>query len=178
MSRRIGFAFGMVFPPDDLLSEWLATLSLAFNDLALVHEQIEIDRETPHKYFYWLRLAIAHFFEAAKYLDETAEIGEVKAFVATLSEEAQEQYQACLDRYRTHETSMQRLRNQAAFHYPRLQPGRANRPMRKVLEELAADTGQIQKAEIGTIRGCSSGLSLQVISTARVGDNGSRISPH
>ncbi len=38
MSPRIGFAFGRVFPADDLLSEWVATLALAFNDLAFVHE--------------------------------------------------------------------------------------------------------------------------------------------
>lgn len=153
MNPRIGFVFGRVFPTDDLLSEWIATLALSFNDLALVHERIEIDHETPHKFFYWLRLAIAHFFEAAKYLDGTAEIHDVKAYVATLPKEARAHYETCLDRYRTQQTPTQRLRNQAAFHYPRLQPGRTNRPMKNVLEELAGEVGEIDKVEGGTVRG-------------------------
>lgn len=153
MSPRIGFVFGRVFPADDLLSEWVATLALAFNDLALVHERIELDHESEHKFFYWLRLAIAHFFEAAKYLDDTSEIEDVKAFVATLPKEAQGYYEQCLDRYRTQQTPTQRLRNQAAFHYPRLQAGRANRSMKRVLEQLSGETGHIQKVEEGTVRG-------------------------
>jgi hypothetical protein len=144
---------GLVFPADDLLSEWTATLAVAFNDISLVHEQLESDHETPHKFFYWLRLAIAHFFEAAQYLDATSDIDEVKSFVSTLSAEAQGNYEACLAGYRTQQTPIQRLRNQAAFHYPRLQPHRANRPMKRVLERLASETGQIEKSERGTVRG-------------------------
>lgn len=149
---RTGFVFGVVFPPDDLLAEWVATLALAFNDLALVHDRIEADHEIPHRFFYWLRLAIAHFYEAAKYLDESAEVDEVKSFVATLPTDAQERYETCLERYREQQTPTQRLRNQAAFHYARLQPTRQNRPMKKVLEGLAGETGQIDKGERGTIR--------------------------
>lgn len=152
MSPRIGFAFGRVFPPDDLLSEWVATLALAFNDLALVHDRIEADAETPHRFFYWLRLAIAHFYEAAKYLDDTAEVDEVKAFVATLPADAQKHYETCLEQYKEQQTPVQRLRNQAAFHYPRLQPTRHNRPMKKVLDSLAGEAGQIDRAEQDTIR--------------------------
>ncbi|MEP6978667.1 MAG: hypothetical protein ABI948_11505 [Thermoleophilia bacterium] len=100
MSPRIGFAFGRVFPADDLLSEWVATLALAFNDLALVHDRIEADAETPHRFFYWLRLAIAHFYEAAKYLEDTAEVDEVRAFVATLAGDARKHYETCLEQYR------------------------------------------------------------------------------
>jgi hypothetical protein len=152
MSPRIGFVFGMVFPTDDLLSEWVATLALAFNDLALVQDRIVADAETPHRFFYWLRLAIAHFYEAAKYLDDTAEVDEVKAFVATLPAEAQQHYETCLERYREQQTPVERLRNQAAFHYPRLQPNRQNRPMKKVLASLADEAGQIDKGEQNRLR--------------------------
>jgi hypothetical protein len=152
VSPRVGFAFGLVFPADELLAEWVATLSLAFNDLALAHERLEADHETPHRFFYWLRLAIAHFYEAAMYLDDASEVPEVKEFVASLSPEAQQHYATCLARYRERETPTMRLRNQAAFHYPRLQPGRQNRPMRRVLTGLADEMGQIDKGGEGTIR--------------------------
>jgi hypothetical protein len=150
---KVGFQFGMVFPADDLVSEWLATLSMAFNDLALVWERMVADQDVAHRFFYWLRLAIAHFYEVAKYLDDTSEVDEVRAFIATLSPEAQEAYATCLARYREHETPAVRLRNQSAFHYPPLQPGRANRPMRKVLEDLAGKEGTIDKGATGTIGG-------------------------
>jgi hypothetical protein len=145
VSPRVGFVFGLAFPADDLLSEWTATLALAFNDVSLVYERMEADKDIPHRFFYWLRLALAHFFEAAKYLDETAEVLEVKAFVGSLGNEAQEHYATCLARYREQQTPTQRLRNQAAFHYPRLQPTRQNRPMKKVLAALAGEMGVIDK---------------------------------
>lgn len=152
MSPRTGFLFSTVFPADDLLSEWTATLALAFNDLSVVHVRMEEDHGAPHKFFYWLRLAIAHFYEAAKYLDETSTIPEVTTFVAQLSPEAQGHFGACLSRYRERATPTLRLRNQAAFHYPALAPGRANRPMRKVLQGLAAETGQFDSGKTGQIR--------------------------
>jgi hypothetical protein len=142
----------MVFPADDLLSEWTATLALAFNDLSLVHARMEEDHGTPHKFFYWLRLGIAHFYEAAKFLDDTSTIPEVTAFVSQVGPEAQGHYEACLLRYREQATPTLRLRNQAAFHYPALAPGRANRPMKKVLEGLASGTGQFDGGGTNTIR--------------------------
>lgn len=153
MSPRIGFVFSMVFPPDDLLSEWVATLALAFNDLSLVHTRIEEDHATPHKFFYWLRLAIAHFYEAGKFLDETSAIPEVAEFVAGLSPEAQGYFETCLTHHRERATPTLRLRNQAAFHYPTLSPDRANRPMKKVLESLSGETGQIDRGGSDTVRG-------------------------
>jgi hypothetical protein len=153
VGQVIRFEMPLVFPADDVVSEWLATLALAFNDISLANDQLDQDREILHRFFYWLRLAIAHFFETAKFLDETAEVAEVKAFVATLPEETQEHYRTCLEKYRAQETPVQRLRNQALAHYPRLQPNRARRPMRRALEELAGESGQIYRSDEGTIRG-------------------------
>src|SRR5262249_47397644 len=104
-------------------------------------------------FFYWLRLAIAHFYEAAQFLDETSEIPEVKAFVARLPAEAQQHYATCLEKYRAQEQPILRLRNQSVFHYPRLQPGRKRRPMARALEELEGEAGEILKSDEGTIRG-------------------------
>jgi hypothetical protein len=77
----------------------------------------------------------------------------VKAFVSELPADAQEHYRTCLEKYRAQQTPIQRLRNQASFHYPRLQPGRTNRPMRRALRQLAAEKCEIDKSEAGTIRG-------------------------
>jgi hypothetical protein len=48
MSRK-GFMFSSAFPADDLLSEYVATLAVAFNDLSHVHVRIEEDADVPHK---------------------------------------------------------------------------------------------------------------------------------
>jgi hypothetical protein len=69
------FRFGGVFPVDDPVSEWVATIALAFNDIALVHGQFDEAFEGPaFRYLYLLRISLGHFNEAAKYLDDTAEI--------------------------------------------------------------------------------------------------------
>jgi hypothetical protein len=152
VSPRVGFQFGLVFPPDDLLSEWMATLAMAFNDLSLVSSRMDVDQETSHEFFYWLRLALAHYHEAGKYLDETSSIEQVTDYVASLGEEAQSLYQSCLQNYRSRDETLSRLRNQAVFHYPRLQLTRRRRPMMAALEELASEMGQFEKGEGGTIR--------------------------
>lgn len=149
---KIKFVFGRVFPPDQLMSRWVATLALAFNDLALVHARLEEDQDTAHKFLYWLRLGIAHFHEAAAFIAASSEVKEVRDFVATLSADAQESYADCLKRFKTRETPVARLRNQAAFHYPRLDAGRANPPMKRVLESLSFEVGQIDTGTTGKVR--------------------------
>ena len=62
------FRFRDFFSPDEPLSEWVAILALAFNDLSLLHEQMQRDAMTEHRFFYWLRLSISHFGEAGSYL--------------------------------------------------------------------------------------------------------------
>lgn len=145
MRPRVGFVFGMVFPEDDLLSEWVATLAMTLNDLTLVRDQLEADRDTAYRFLYWLRLAIGHFNEASMYLDETAELDEVKDFVARLSPEARAEYVACLDLYRERKGPAARLRNEVAFHYPRLNPAQAKRPMQRVLRRLAGGNGEFNE---------------------------------
>jgi hypothetical protein len=79
-----------VFPEDDPLSEWLITLALAMNDLALVHVRLDEDQEEPNRAFYWNRLAVSHFTEAALFLRDTADVPELRAFVESLGDEARE----------------------------------------------------------------------------------------
>jgi len=56
---------GEVLPNADPLSEWLVTLAVAMNDLTLVHVRLDEDQNNPELAFYWNRLAISHFTEAA-----------------------------------------------------------------------------------------------------------------
>jgi hypothetical protein len=152
LKRQPGFVFGSVFPPDDLLSEWMATLSIAFNDLALVHIRLDEDYNTPHRFLYWLRLAIAHYNEAGVYLDRSSQVDEVKSFVLSLPPETQNRYADCLERYRSRKGQLERLRSEAAFHYPELRPERRKRPMKAVLDCLAGEVGRIDKGESGKVR--------------------------
>jgi hypothetical protein len=49
------FRFSEVFPADEPLSEWLVTVALAFNDLALAHGELEKSfTESAYRYFYFL----------------------------------------------------------------------------------------------------------------------------
>jgi hypothetical protein len=49
MIRYLAFQMSEVFPEDDPLSEWLITLALAMNDLALVHVRLDEDPEEPDR---------------------------------------------------------------------------------------------------------------------------------
>jgi hypothetical protein len=93
--RYLAFQMSEVFPEDDPLSEWLITLALAMNDLALVHVRLDEDQEEPDRAFYWNRLAVSHFTEAALFLRDTADVPEVRAFVELLGDEARTKYDKC-----------------------------------------------------------------------------------
>jgi len=135
-----------------VLSEWTATLALAFNDLAYVHRQFDETYSRPvFEYFYFLRVALGHFNEAAAYLDRTAAIPEVAAYAASLGTKERELYADCLRRYRSRESLIAQVRNLSAFHYPKLDPRRQRRPVKSALADLADEDGSIFKAATGTI---------------------------
>jgi hypothetical protein len=143
------FLIGEVFPSDSMLAEWLGTISMAFNDLALIHGQIEVDSETPHKFFYWLRIAIAHFSEAADYLAQTRDIEGVAVFIASLPKDARDNAQRCIDLYARRESEIQQIRNLTAFHYAELNPDKKKRIMAGALKALRAERGVLRR---GTVR--------------------------
>jgi hypothetical protein len=66
-------SFGDIYPPDDLLSEWLATIAMAANDLIAVHG-LMAEAEDDSLRWYYFRPAVGHFYEAAKHLDETEDL--------------------------------------------------------------------------------------------------------
>jgi hypothetical protein len=141
-----------MFPADDVLAEWAATLALAFNDVSLVRIQMIEDDSVPYRWLYWLRLGVAHFAEAASYIRDTSELPEVAAFIGSLPDEVQAHHAECLARYSEHETVIERIRNEAGFHYPelRLMPGqRRRRPMQKILAALGDQGGSVIGETIG-----------------------------
>lgn len=152
---RQRFKFGDVFPSDDVRAEWVATLALAFNDLSLVRMQMGKDTDPKHRWLYWFRLGIAHFGEAASYLRATTEIPEIAELIASLPEDVREHHRKCLECYAKNETVIERLRNEAGFHYPELEikeGQRRKRTMQKVLDALSDNFGEIVGTTIGDAR--------------------------
>ena len=112
----LAFQVGEILPADDPLSEWLVLLAMALNDLALVNDRLERDHDAPHEYLYWLRLGVAHFFEAAKLLKRGRDISEVASYVATLPEEVRSSYDACVSIYDERYAELKMMRD-VLFHY-------------------------------------------------------------
>ncbi len=146
----VSFRVGDVFPADDLLAEWVATLALAFNDIALVHARMIEDQGEgeEYKFFYWTRLAISHFAEAADYLITTEHAPEVQGFVESLSDELQRHYSECVNRYRERQTEIEQIRNIAGFHYPELRVVRGRRPMQQALAALENEPGRVKRGPV------------------------------
>jgi hypothetical protein len=149
---RHRFRFEQVFPADDVLAEWVATLALAFNDLSLVRGPRGWDQESKHRWLYLFRLGIAHFREAAKYLRETTKIPAIGEFIDSLPDEVREHHRKCLECYDKHEEVIERIRHEAGFHYPELEireGQRRKRTMQLVLDALRDNCGEIVGETIG-----------------------------
>jgi hypothetical protein len=154
MPRYFAFPMGDVFPQDDPLSEWLVTLAIAMNDLALVHVKLDEDQDNPDRAFYWNRLAISHFTEAGLFLHQTAGIDEVSTFVTSLPTAAKDAYTECRTAFDDCRGRLFSVRNKATFHYPSLRPAdlQAARPVRDALGDLADDRGVVRSARIRDAR--------------------------
>jgi hypothetical protein len=142
----VKFRMGDAFPANDVLSEWIATLALAFNDLSLVATRYLEDVDSAYKVFYWNRLLISHFAEAALYLHRTKDIDEIAEFVTSLPDGVQENYRAALRAFEARERELHAIRSHV-FHYPELRivPGQKRlRLMQRVLQGHA-DTETMMK---------------------------------
>jgi hypothetical protein len=111
------------------------------------------DAMVEHRFFYWLRLSISHYGEAASYLARTEHIAEVTQFVTSLETTVQKHYRHCIDAYRRLESTIERVRNEASFHYPTLNVSRKRRPVQKALKALANERGIVDMGPHGVIRG-------------------------
>lgn len=174
LARKAVFKIGQVYPADDPLSEWLATISMAANDLIAVHVLMaETDDDSLRWYFF--RAAAGHFYEAAKHLDETENVPEIKTFVASLPQPAREAHERVLALFRPHKTLISNLRN-SVFHYPSMmnpqQPGvlRTARRLPAILR-MAADheshvrLGRLKDARMVFADELSIGLAVRAVGT-------------
>jgi hypothetical protein len=151
----VSFHMGDLFPADDPLSEWLVLLAMSLNDLALVHDRLERDHASPHEYFYWLRLGVAHFFEAAKLLKRGRDIPEVAAYITTLPATVRNSHDTAVSIYDERYTELKMMRD-VLFHYARVWQRRGHPPeivVRLALEQLAPHrvtikTGTLREARL------------------------------
>jgi hypothetical protein len=171
MPTYFAFPMGDVFPRDDPLSEWLVTLAIAMNDLALVHVKLDEDQDNPDRAFYWNRLAISHFTEAGLFLDQTTGIDEVSVFVTSLPAAAQGAYAECRAVFEECRGRLFLVRNKATFHYPSLRPAdlQAARPVRDALGVLADDRGIVRSARIRDARALFADDVVATIFAAELG---------
>jgi hypothetical protein len=133
------FRVGDVFPADDVLAEWVATLSMAFNDLSLVAKRLDEPNMQQHETFYFQRLLIAHVTETCVFLYETKDIPEVRAFVNEMPEDAQRMHADALRMFKARKAELHAIRSHV-FHYPELksQPNQKKpRLMQRVLKAHA-----------------------------------------
>jgi hypothetical protein len=151
---RYNFRFRDFFSADDVVAEWVATLALAYNDLVLLRERLIDDQVTEHRWFYWLRLMIGHFAEAATYLRDSSQISEIADFIDSLPDDVKEHRRVCLEIYERLEEPIERIRNQAGFHYPEMRAGRRRRsPVQRALDELAQEVASVEVGPTHTVRG-------------------------
>jgi hypothetical protein len=142
---------GDAFPADDVLAEWVATLSLAFNDLALVATRAEEDANTPFKFFYWTRLLISHFAEVGLYLHETKDVAEVKGFVDSLSETVRKNYESALAAFEARQAELHGIRSHV-FHYPELRVVSGKKKKRLMQRVLAAHADSTTLVKLGKVK--------------------------
>jgi hypothetical protein len=147
----LAFRFGDLFPPEDPLSEWLLLLAMALNDLALVHDRLARDQESLHEWFYWMRLGVAHFFEAAKLLKRGRDRPEVVAYVATLPNEVRGHHDRAISIYDERFLELKMTRD-VLFHYARVWRRSGEDPEPVVLLALQAVTDELVTLQTGTLR--------------------------
>jgi hypothetical protein len=93
---KIEFPFADLFDPDDPLSQWIANLSRAANDLLLANRRLEEDFERSgpqHEVIYDIRAVGSHAWELAEFLRKTNSTA-VDAFLRGLIDEANQEHDA------------------------------------------------------------------------------------
>jgi hypothetical protein len=156
MSEHLGIRFtdGEAFPADDPLARWITVCAMALNDLLLVNRwlvpRLE-EKVESHDYenVYLFRMGGAHIFEVAKFLEQAdRSVPEVRKFIATLEQPAQDAYQKvkAIGPRGTSDFADQvkRARDQF-FHYSELLPhAEDHEALKAAMEEHAETVGEIR----------------------------------
>lgn len=156
MSEHLGIRFrdGEAFPADDPLARWLTVCAMALNDLLLVNRwlmpRLQEQIEAPdYENVYLGRLAGAHLFEVAKFLEVSdRKMPAVRDFVGRLDADAQaayEQVKSVGPRSGSEfAQQLKRARNQF-FHYSELLPqAEDHEKLRAAIDAHAETTGEIR----------------------------------
>jgi hypothetical protein len=134
---------GDAFTPGDPLAEWVATVSLAANDLNLLSAWITAEDGTrPASPTYLFRVAASHFFEIGKYLALRRRQPMVIAFIERMGETARG-YRRVLTVYNEHITTLATIRDNSAFHYGPTSVEKKNPLIRRALIAVAEEQGEI-----------------------------------
>ncbi|MGH2993151.1 MAG: hypothetical protein ACRDL1_06415 [Solirubrobacterales bacterium] len=156
MSDHLGIRFqdGDAFPADQSLARWLTVCAMALNDLLLVNrwlmprlqEQIEA---ASYESVYLGRLAGAHLFEVAKFLEGSdRNVSELQEFIATLDADPQAAYEKVKSvgprSGSEFAQQLERARNQF-FHYSELLPhAEDHEKLKAAMDAHAETTGAIR----------------------------------
>ena len=156
LPRKLKFKFQDLYPADDLLSEWLATISMAANDLIAVHV-LMAETEDDSLRWYFFRAAVGHFYEVAKHMEDTEALPEIQTFVASLPQPARVSYEKVLSLFKDNKAQLSNMRN-VVFHYPSLmnpqQRGelRANRDLPTILQQVAEQQTVVRMGRLKDVR--------------------------
>jgi hypothetical protein len=131
------FRMGDVFDADDPLSIWIATLSVAFNDAVHSSNKVQAADEDLWKHFYEWRVAISHFNEACRHLERGQDIVEVVRFLEAEGD-LKKRFEEVLSQYEALRVVANRIRNEAAFHYP---GERGKKAIARVVRMVADEDG-------------------------------------
>lgn len=138
--EKITFKMGDVFPPDDVLGQWIAMIGIAVNDImtantSMIKEHdVSGDAVSPRA-LYFSRIAFAHLYEIGKRLKRGEKIPEIKQFLAKLPLEVQESCRRVIDACKEILSKMR----QNVFHYPTPK----EKPFIQVLEDVKNFQGEI-----------------------------------
>jgi hypothetical protein len=125
------FRIGDLFDADDQLAIWLCTLSIAFNDgMHTTRKFLAAERHWENLYEW--RVRVSHLNEACLHLERGRAIVEVMQFIE--AEGLLEKFDDVLMRYEALRGALNRIRDEATFHYPYKSGARA---VARALRQLA-----------------------------------------
>jgi hypothetical protein len=143
------FRIGDAFTPGEPISEWVATVAMAANDLAVVNGWLRQDDPRGGRDAYLYRVGMGHFFEIGESLRAQGAEPSVTDFIESMGEEA-DGYRAALDVHARWRPQLREIRNLASFHYP--QAGSSRSRLTIALREAADSNGVVSISEEPDVR--------------------------
>jgi len=152
--KGIRFVDGEAFPAEDPLARWMTVCAMALNDLLLINRWLvprlkEQIKGHSYENLYLARLAGAHLYEIAKFLEQSdRRVPEVNDFIASLGQPVQDAYKKVQSAGQRGSSDfadqLERARNQF-FHYSQLLPQAEDHEALKAAMDAHSETiGEIR----------------------------------